>query len=70
MGSNLRELRFARGFASASALDKAAGVPRGQTAKIERGDKKGGVSLDTITRLCVALGCKVDDLGYEPTGTA
>lgn len=58
----MRRLRLEKGIESADALDRAAGLGRGHTNKIERGERGSRISTQTLLKLCSALECELGDL--------
>lgn len=68
LGDKVRRLRLEAGIESADALDRAAGLGRGHTNKIERGERGSRLSVETILKLTAALGCDIGDLVDTSTG--
>ena len=57
----IREAAEERGITTAYQLQKAMEVQPGMAARLWRGDMK-MVGLDTLDRLCDAIGCELGDL--------
>jgi len=57
----IREAAEARGITTAYQLQKAMGLQPGMAARLWRGEMK-MIGLDTLDRLCDAIGCELDDL--------